>query len=124
LILFHFKKTIGSKFEKILTTAVKPLQGLLPWFNLKWCLHRRENITCYHCRQRWRFEKIGGFLLKSHRSEKLLDPNRVCERTLQVDFHWQNFEKILMIFVKPLQGLLPWFDLKVDLHWRIFMLEN
>jgi hypothetical protein len=29
-----------------------------------------------------------------------------------------------MIFVKPLQGLLPWFGLKVDLHWQIFMLEN
>jgi hypothetical protein len=29
-----------------------------------------------------------------------------------------------MIFVKPLQGLLPWFDLKVDLQWQIFMLKN
>jgi hypothetical protein len=29
-----------------------------------------------------------------------------------------------MIFVKPLQGLLPWFDLKVYLHRQIFMLKN
>ena len=49
--------------------------------SFKWCLHRRENITHSRCRQRWRFEKMGEFLLKSHRSAKLLDPNRLCERT-------------------------------------------
>ncbi len=49
---------------------------------LKWCLHRQENITCCRCHQRWRFEKMGGFLLKSHRSVKSLDPNGVCEWTL------------------------------------------
>ncbi len=32
--------------------------------------------------QQWRFEKMGGFLLKSHRSAKSLDPNHVCERAL------------------------------------------
>ncbi len=55
------------------------------WFTvglLKLCLHRRENITCCRCRQQWQFEKMGGFLLKLHRSVKLLDPNRVCEWTL------------------------------------------
>jgi hypothetical protein len=53
---------------------------------LKWFLHRRENITCCCCRQRWRFEKMGGFLLKLHCSVKSLDPNRVCERTLTIMF--------------------------------------
>jgi hypothetical protein len=50
--------------------------------NLKWYLHRRENITCCRCCQWWWFEKMGGFLLKSHRSAKSLDPNRMCEWTL------------------------------------------
>ncbi len=62
------------------------LLGYLPsafWFPcrpLKWCLHRWENITCCRCHQRWRFEKMGEFLLKSHRSAKSLDPNCVFEQ--------------------------------------------
>ncbi len=35
----------------------------------KWCLHRRENIKC--CRHRQPFEKMGEFLLKSHRSHRV-----------------------------------------------------
>ncbi len=57
---------------------------------LKWCLHRRENITRCRCRQGWRFEKMGGFLLKSHRSAKSLDPNRMCEWTLSEDLIYAN----------------------------------
>jgi hypothetical protein len=42
----------------------------------------RENTK--HCRylQQWRFEKMGKFLLKLHRSAKSLDPHHVCEQTL------------------------------------------
>jgi hypothetical protein len=29
----------------------------------------------------WRFEKMGKFLLKSHRSVKSLDPHHLCEQT-------------------------------------------
>jgi len=54
----------------------------MPKSDLKWYLYRQENITCCCCCQRWRFEKMGAFLLKSHRSAKSLDPNRVCEWTL------------------------------------------
>ncbi len=40
------------------------------------------NITCCRYRQQWRFEEMGKFLLKSHRSAKSLDSNHVCEQTL------------------------------------------
>jgi hypothetical protein len=49
---------------------------------VKWCLHRRENITCCCCCQRWRFEKMGGFLLKSHRSAKSLVPTACVNKPL------------------------------------------
>jgi hypothetical protein len=41
-----------------------------------------KTLHVCHYRQRWRFEKIGEFLLKSYRSEKSLDPHRVCVQTL------------------------------------------
>ncbi len=47
------------------------LSSIIRWENIKWCLHRRENITCCRYRQLWRFEKMGEFLLKLHCS---LDP--------------------------------------------------
>jgi len=34
--------------------------------------------------QQWRFEYMGEFLLKSHCSAKMPDPNRVCKRTFIV----------------------------------------
>ncbi len=52
---------------------------------LKWCLHRRQNIKCCCCRQQWRFEKMGRFLLKSHRSAKRPDPHRLCKRTFMFE---------------------------------------
>jgi len=57
------------------------LHNYLKLFEM-WCLHRQENIIYCRCCQRWRFEKMQGFLLKSHRSAKSLDPNHVCEQTL------------------------------------------
>ncbi len=48
----------------------------------------RENIICCRCRQRWWFEKMGGFLLKLHRSAKSLDPYCVCEKTLICREYW------------------------------------
>ncbi len=44
-----------------------------------------RKIACCRCRQLQLFEKMGGFLLKLHRSAKSLDPNRVRERTLMVE---------------------------------------
>jgi len=56
---------------------------------LKWHLHRRENIICCHYCQQWRFEKIGEFLLLSHRSAKLEDPNCMCKQTFR-DMWWSK----------------------------------
>ncbi len=71
---------------------------------LKWCLHRRENITCCCCCQRWLFEKMGGFLLKLHCSAKSLDPKSVCERTLRKGFYVTSLAVFQLSFLRFLVG--------------------
>ncbi len=73
----------------------------------KWCLHRRENITCCRCHQRWRFEKMGGFLVKLHRSTKSLDTNRICEQTLSVPWrHQRKFFCVKFLFCRQVATLI------------------
>jgi hypothetical protein len=75
------------------TSINKPMMLWLSRFyigDVKCCLHRRQHIKCCRCRQRWRFEKMGRFLLKSHRSAKTPDPHRLCKRTFKRDVARDN----------------------------------
>jgi hypothetical protein len=85
MLLLIFSQLDLSFFRrqvKLFEVDLDFLKNFATGHQLKWYLHRRENITCCCCRQQWRFENMGGFLLKLHRSAKSLDPNRLCERTL------------------------------------------
>jgi len=70
----------------------------LSYFDLKWYLHRRENILrCRYCQQ-LRFEKMGEFLLKSHHSAKSLDPNPLCKWTFKEQKKYVAFLKHFNFF--------------------------